>query len=307
MQSENRFLNFNQAVKDEITEKYKLKECCSKALLYGFLLFSDLFSSDKPEFKTKHESVARFISRLIKQLTASNTAVIENANTRNSFLKVKIIPRYTKEEFFSFFGHSVNQAFQHINLANLDCEDCYKEFMAGVFLAAGYISDPKRYDYRLELIPGYRTVARELVCLIDDIGFCFNQTTRRGKQVLYTRDSTQIEDFLTYIGAVNSSLELMNIKIYKDLRNKTNRLTNCETSNLDKTLGASQKQIEAITKIDKKIGISSLPPELSEIARLRLDNMELSLSELSKLLQTPLSRSGINHRLQKIIQIAEDL
>ena len=130
---------------------------------------------------------------------------------------------------------------------------------------------------------------------------------RASQCVLYYKDSGHIEDMLTFMGAVNASLQVMEVKVVKDVRNRMNRITNCETANIDKTVAASVNQSNAIRKIDSRIGIDSLPEDLREIARLRLENPEMSLSALARELSRPISRSGVNHRLKRICSIADEL
>ena len=138
-----------------------------------------------------------------------------------------------------------------------------------------------------------------------EIGFIFKKTVLNKKTVLYINNSSIIEDFLTYIGATQSSLEIMNLKVYKNLRNKVNRLVNCETSNLNKIISASAPQIKAINKIKEFRGFNYLTPDLKEIAEKRLANPELSLSELSTILSFNISKSGLNYKLKKIEEIAK--
>ena len=127
------------------------------------------------------------------------------------------------------------------------------------------------------------------------------------ERMISERESELIEDALTLMGATGASLELMNIKMVKDIRNTANRIANCENANIDKTVAASMAQIEAIRKIEQKQGMDGLPEELRELARLRLENPEMSLRELGEQLSEPLSRSGVNHRLRRIVEFADRL
>ena len=130
---------------------------------------------------------------------------------------------------------------------------------------------------------------------------------RKGDHVLYYKDSGQIEDFLTLIGAAAASLEMMNVKIMKDIRNSVNRVNNCENANLDKSIAAGARQAEAIRRIARHGGLKQLPEELRPLAQLRMDNPDLSLRELGQALQPPLSRSGVCHRLARICRFADEL
>jgi DNA-binding protein WhiA len=141
---------------------------------------------------------------------------------------------------------------------------------------------------------------------LEDAGFTFKSSVRKGSYVLYVKDSGVIEDVITYMGASRFTLELMDIKIIKDLRNNINRKTNCETANIEKTITASAAQIRDIKYLKKTLGLALLPEELKEIALLRLKYPESSLSELGQMLKPPLSRSGVSHRLRRLSAMAKE-
>lgn len=138
-------------------------------------------------------------------------------------------------------------------------------------------------------------------------GFAFKTVVRKSKYVIYTKKSDAIEDFLSFIGAFNAQMKLINIKINKEIRNGFNRSINIENANYDKTVDASVKHVRAIEIIQNKIGLDELPSDLREIALLRMANKSMSLQELGKLLCPPLGKSGVNHRLKKIMDISEKL
>ena len=142
---------------------------------------------------------------------------------------------------------------------------------------------------------------------LSENGLIFSYKTNNKKYILYTTNSSVIEDFLTYIDASNSSLEIMNLKIYKDVRNKINRIMNCETSNINKIILASSNQIKYIDKIASKRGLNCLNEDLQEIAIKRLENPEMSLLELSKNLSFEISKSGLYHKLKKIEKISKEI
>jgi DNA-binding protein WhiA len=150
-------------------------------------------------------------------------------------------------------------------------------------------------------------LAEQLSTLLGDIGVTAKTVLRRGQHIVYIKGSESIEDTLTFIGAQQCTLELMNVKIYKDVRNKANRIANCDAANIDKVVDAAMKQIEDITYIEKTKGLDYLSDELRELAELRLDNVDMSLKEIGDNLTVPISRSGVNHRFRKIAKIAEDL
>ena len=143
--------------------------------------------------------------------------------------------------------------------------------------------------------------------LIDNYGIIPKHVERKHYQIVYIKDSENIIDILTMMGAQMSSLEIMNVKMMKDVKNKINRSMNCDNANIDKALGAAERQITDIELIDSTMGLDNLPDNLREIAKVRYDNIDYTLKELGAALDPPISRSGANHRMQKIAEIAESI
>lgn len=180
-------------------------------------------------------------------------------------------------------------------------ECCRKALIRGAFLGGGTIIDPKK-NYNLELVAPDEELAREMQKVLQEAGFGFKSVKRKSKYVLYMKNSENISDFLSYIGAYQAQMELLNIKIEKEIRNEFNRAANSEIANLEKTINAAVEQIKAIERIQKTMGLEKLPEDLREVARLRLAHKDLSLSELGALMNPPMTKSGVNHRLKKLMQ-----
>lgn len=153
----------------------------------------------------------------------------------------------------------------------------------------------------------YPELCEDVITLMQSIDINFKHTERKGMDILYLKESEQIEDFLTSMGATMSSIELMNVKIYKDVRNKANRIANCDAANIERTLKASENQIKDIEYIAATVGLNYLSKELQNIAEVRMEYPECSLREIGEMLDKPLGRSGANHRLRRISEIAEEL
>ncbi len=193
---------------------------------------------------------------------------------------------------------------EHIDPIVIRKECCRRSLVRGAFLSCGTVIDPKK-NYNLELVIPTDTLCRELKELLNKEGFAFKTVMRKGKSILYLKNSEAISDFLMYMGAYQSQMELINIKIEKELRNDFNRAANSETANLEKTINAAVSQIQVIDTIQKTVGLDNLPKELKEIALLRLAHKDLSLSELGARMNPPLSKSGVNHRLKKLMKVIE--
>lgn len=208
-----------------------------------------------------------------------------------------------------------NGCFYHTEIKNSelareipDCsdDDKFGLFLRGIYLVCGFVADPEKV-YQLELFLCDREKCEAILKLITEHGMQMKMSQRRGNSFLYSKDSENISDLLTFMGAMSSAMEIMNVKIYKEVRNNVNRSVNCESANLNKTIAAAQSEAEDIRYIYEVKGEGYLPDELKQVADIRLQGIELSLSEIGKMLEPPISRSGVNHRLKRISAIAKRL
>ena len=194
----------------------------------------------------------------------------------------------------------------HINFGLLEEECCRASFLRGVFFAGGSVTDPAK-RYHLELATTHLRVSRELDTLMLELGYAPKETTRKANYITYFKQSEAIEDFLTAIGAPLAAMEIMNAKAEKDLRGSINRRVNCDAANLDKAVEAAQEQLESIRKLQRAGLLDQLPDKLQLTAALRLENPELTLSELAEEFDPPVTKSCLNHRLRKITKLAKGL
>lgn len=192
-----------------------------------------------------------------------------------------------------------------VNKDNFICDDCVKYFIRGVFITYGTITNPYK-SYHLEIIVNNREAADSLFDLLSEIGMEPKKIKRKNHYILYYKESEIIVDFLNLIGANKSAFHIMNTKIFKEIRNNANRLANCDTANIDKTVSAAKTHMDAIKILISEGIIHDLPDELKETAYLRLNNPDISLSELAQLHNPPISKSGVNHRLKKLTDIAKE-
>lgn len=185
-----------------------------------------------------------------------------------------------------------------------DC--CRRAFLRGVFLSAGSMNDPEK-SYHFEIVCETAARASQLEEVIRAYEIEAKTVERKGRYVLYVKEGTQIVDLLNIMGAYNALMKMENVRILKDMRNQVNRQVNCETANLNKTVQAANKQIEQIRSLMAAGQFAKLPDSLQEIAEVRLEHPEASLKELGEMLDPPIGRSGVNHRLKKIGELAEQL
>ncbi|MGL4655226.1 MAG: DNA-binding protein WhiA [Sarcina sp.] len=188
----------------------------------------------------------------------------------------------------------------------VDTEDKKRAFIRGAFIGGGSISNPEK-TYHLEFVAHSEEFANDLKNIINHYKLNSKVIKRKNSFIVYIKEVEKIQDMLSVLGAHTCLLEMENIRIVKEMRNNVNRLVNCETANLSKTVNAAVRQVESIRYIDSTVGISRLPKNLQEIAYLRLENPEESLKELGEMLDPPVGKSGVNHRLRKIEKIAQEI
>ena len=185
-------------------------------------------------------------------------------------------------------------------------EDDRKAFLRGAFLAAGSLTDPRK-QYHMEIVCSYAADAKKLTQIFWFFHIDAHTVHRKNSTVVYVKEAGQITDALNLMGAYVSQMDLTNVVIYKEVRNEVNRKVNCETANSNKTAVAAVRQLKAIEKIRDEGGLESLPVQLREIAQARLENPELDLKSLGETLDPPIGKSCVNHRLRRLIQIADGL
>lgn len=295
-------MSFSSDVKSEISKTENISSCCFHAQVYGLVLFAH-FSKYNLSITTENTDVFSLYVSYLREYCGVEP-IISKSGTKKMTAYVKSDADKTK--VFDKFGHSFNEATLRINRANISDECCAGAFLRGAFLSCGTVTSPES-GYHLEFVVPYKKLCTDLMKFLDELNLNPKYIVRKGNHIVYFKDSESIEDILAIIGAQDASLYVMGIKIEKDVKNKVNRKLNFELSNISKTVDAAQIQISAIELIESRQGLSSLPENLQKIARLRLEYPESSLSELEKLLDEPISRSGINHRLNKIVKIAQDI
>ena len=299
-------MSFAANLKDELCKDVPEQESALHALLYGFLLFSHKFSADEISFAVVHEPTARLFAEALATHCGISAKIIFHERARGTLYKVSIEKASERRKILDAFYHMPKEPSLRINRANIENEEDVPYFLRGAYLVCGSLTDPQK-EYHLEFGVSYMNLSKDLSTLIGEVLPQPKSIMRRGSYIVYYKESENIEDMITYIGAMLSSLEMMNIKIEKDIKNRVNRRMNCDNANMDKTLNASLQQVEDIKYIFETRDESFLPDELLQVAKLRLENPEMSLRELCGSVEPPLSRSGVNHRLKKIGEIANAL
>lgn len=308
---------FSQETKNEVARIIPEKECCQLAEL-GALVRSDgviqLNSGGRLSLNlaTESPSIARKTFFLFRKIFAIQPEVMVRKNSRlkknNTYLIRIGAGKSTKDILLKLgmldkennFHHGIDQ-----ELVQRKC--CAQSYLRGAFLGSGSVNDPAGKDYHLEFITDNEEYSRELMELLVRFGLRPGISEKKDKLVIYLKEADQIIDFLSIIGAHQALFNFENIRIVKGMKNRVNRLVNCETANLEKTVDAALRQVENIKLIENTKGLSYLPEPLQRLAQLRLDYPEASLKELGEMLTPKVGKSGVNHRMRKLEKIAQQI
>lgn len=293
-------MTFGGEVKNELCRGELHRKCCAQAEAYGVLLYCNTFTGGEVRIVTEHDAFAQRLPLLFKKAFKLTFDRLPQGEGKHIFSiqdpqKLQII-----RQTYGAEGESVAL---HINFAVLEEPCCRMSFFRGAFLAGGSVTDPKK-GYHLELTTSHQNVSREMLALMRECDFNPKAAARKGNSVIYFKQSEYIEDFLTAIGAPLSAMEVMNAKLEKNLRGSVNRRVNCDAANLDKAVEAAQSQLEAIRNLERQGLLDKLPEKLQETARLRMTYPEDTLSQLAQLCDPPITKSALNHRLRKLVELA---
>lgn len=296
-------MNFSQTVKKEILQRESTAPCCINATCYGIACFSKYFDSRGVVLHTERAYIAQWAKKMFSLAGIKGTVYGKGENNKRNY-EFNISNPFEVEKMLALFGHTGEETAVRLHFENLICDKCFAGFISAAFLCCGTVVDPEK-GYMLEFVHSRYQLVSDLEELLKQKGFAPGRTTRKGANILYFKSSEQIEDLLTYMGATRSSLEIMHTKVYKDFRNRANRITNCETANIDKQVLANQKVLKAIYQLESKGLYSNLPETLKKAADLRKKHPDISLADLAALTAGEVSKSGLSHRFKKICDLAD--
>ena len=278
--------SFALKTKESLCELNVKGLCCKKAQLFGMLLYGAKQGIDEMVLYNESDTVISLLERLILECYGGECEIEYYSGGYRLYIKDRA---------------AIGEMMRDIAKREM-CNKCYAHNIRGVFLACGTVNDPEK-SYRLELKS--RRALDNIGEILDGLNINYKTTVRDKYNIIYIKESESIEDLLTYIGATAAAFAVMNAKIEKEIRNSINRASNCDTANIAKSVAASGKHIEAIKKLVSQNRLAMLPENIRVTAELRLEHPDASLTDLARMHQPEITKSGLNHRLKKIIEFAE--
>lgn len=299
-------VSFSSAAKAEICRSLPQKYCCALAQCFGVLLFCNSFGAGGIKIITESREFAYILPKLFKKafdLSFDSFPSLESPGK----LVFQLSEPEKLEVVMDAFGFDIEDTVSlHINLPIVEEECCRAAFLRGAFLAGGSVTDPGK-GYHLELTTTHQSVARECNVLMQEaMGFYLKTATRSGGQVLYVKQSDQISDFLTFLGAPLASMGIMEARLEKELNNKVNRRCNCDDANTSKVVEAAQEQLSAIRCMEELGLVENLPAKLKQAVEARKKNPSASLAELAAMMDPPITKPAMNNRMKKLLQMAKE-
>lgn len=300
-------ISFSGSAKAEICRVFPQRQCCALAECFGVLLYCNCFSGDSVKIITESREFAQLLPKLFKKafnvtfdqfpsLEAPGKLVFQILDTE----KIGVIMErcgFDRQQTLAL----------HVNYPLVEEDCCKAAYLRGAFLAGGSVTDPEK-GYHIEFTTTHSAVVRETFPLISDAVDIQPKTAQRGGgQVLYLKQSEQISDFLTYLGAPVAAMGIMEARLEKELKNKVNRRCNCDDANISKVVQAAQEQLAAIRVLKEAGGLENLPPKLYQAATAREANPEASLSELAAMMEPPITKPAMNHRLKKLVELSGEV
>ena len=296
--------SFSSAAKGEVCRILPQKHCCALAESFGILLFCNSFRADGIKIITESREFSQMLPKLFKKAFSVTFDILPEGEGKQIF---GITDPQKIQQIMESYGFDPGDTLSlHVNLSVLEEDCCKASFMRGAFLAGGSVTDPVK-GYHMEISTTHQSVARECDCLMREVmGFPPKLAQRAGCQVLYIKQSEQISDLLTYLGAPVAAMGIMEARLEKEIKNKVNRRCNCDDANTSKVVEAAQEQLAAIRILRKCGAFDQLPAKLKQAAEAREANPESALTELAGMMDPPITKPAMNHRLKRLVELSRE-
>lgn len=306
-------MSFAAQTKKELT-MIEGDACCEKAELSALIRMNGAVQITNQrivlDISTENAAIARRIYSLLKKMFQVHTELLVRKKMRLKKNNVYIVRVPNQVQDILSQLHIVSEGFLFtpgIERKIIRKQCCKRAYLRGAFLAGGSVNNPEGSSYHLEIASMYEEHCQALCRLAGEFDLNARCIERKKGFIFYIKEGEKIIEFLNLIGAHQALLRFEDVRIMKDMRNSVNRLVNCETANLNKTIGAAVRQIDNIRLLEKEVGLDNLPEKLREVAEVRLKYPDLNLKEVGDMLKGNVSKSGVNHRLRKIDEMAQKL
>lgn len=298
-------MSFSQDVKNEILRRKITRPCCCRAAAYAVACFGKYFDERGIVLQTETEGVANFAQRMYARCGITGT-LLRKERPAGPVFEFSVKDPAQTAKMLEIFGHTGRETALRIRADGFRCQNCVSCFVSTAFLCCGTATDPEK-GYNIEFLSTRYQLSQQLEAILAEHEFHPHRALRKGASTVYIKAGDHIEDLLTFMGAGNAAMRIMEQRMYNDMRNKTNRLSNCETANLGKSVQATVQVQLAIRALEAAGALDALPAPLPDTARLRMAYPDLPLAKLGQKFDPPVSKAGLSHRFKRIQQAAQRL
>lgn len=298
-------MSFSQEVKNEILRHRITKPCCNVAAAYAVACFGKYFDDRGVVLQTENEGVALFAQKAYRRCGVQGEVLRKERPTGPVF-EFGVKDSTEIEKMLDLFGHTGKEPTLRIRPEHFKCQKCVQTFIASAFLCCGTMTDPEK-SYNLEFLSTRHYLSQQLEAMLAEHDFHPHRALRKGANTVYVKAADHIEDLLTFMGAGGAAMRIMDQRLYNEMRNKTNRLSNCETANLGKSVQAAVQVQLAIERLEAAGALATLPENLRQAAKMRVQYPDLPLAKLAQKMDPPVSKAGLSHRLKRIQEAAQRL
>ena len=297
--------SFASRAREEIATRSIQKDCCVRAAAYGIACFAKYFDAKGLVLQTEQSQTASAAQQLFARCGIQGE-ILEKHRSSGNLYEFNIRTPEQVARMHELFGTTGNETSLQIDPHLIRCQTCVSAYIGAAFLCSGTVIDPQK-EYNLEFLTSRTNLARDFEALLAEHEFAPHRTRRNGVNLIYVKTSASVERLLSFMGAPDAAEQIRTQKAFKQVRNQTNRQTNCDTANLGKTARANAQTLKAIRFLEEHDSVSTLPDALKEAAAKRMQYPDLSLTALCDCFDPPMSKSGLSHRMKKLESLAENL
>ena len=298
-------MSFASRAREEIAQRSIQKDCCVRAAAYGFACFAKYFDAKGLVLQTEQPHTAQAAQELFARCGVQGE-VLQKQRPSGILYEFNIRQPEQVARMHELFGTTGKETSLQIDPNLIRCQTCVSAYIGAAFLCSGTVTDPQK-EYNLEFLTARTNLARDFEALLAEHEFAPHRTRRNGVNLVYVKTSASVERLLGFIGASQAAKQIHALKAFKQVRNQTNRQTNCDTANLGKTARANALTLKAIRYLEQEKALETLPETLQQAAALRMKYPDLSLTALCSCFEPPVSKSGLSHRMKKLEALADDL
>ncbi len=296
-------MSFASSAREEIAQRSLQKDCCVRAAAYGIACFAKYFDARGLVFQTEQQHSVQAALQLFARCGIQGE-ILESRRASSVLYEFNIRAPEQVKRMHELFGTTGTETSLQIDPTLIRCQTCVSAYIGAAFLCSGTMTDPQK-DYNLEFLTARTNLAKDFEALLAEHEFAPHRSKRNGVNLIYVKSGDNLEKLLGFMGAASAAEQIRVHKAFKQVRNQTNRQTNCDTANLGKTARANAQTLKAIRFLEQQHALETLPEALQQAAAMRLKHPDLSLAALCGCFEPPMSKSGLSHRMKKLESLAD--